>query len=327
MKRCLRLNILINILSTGCPRISVLSLKTFRAPKNPDWCPGCGNYGILSALTTALSELKLDPSKVVIVGGIGCSGKTPHYVFANGVHTLHGRAIPYATGIRLANPELTVIVTGGDGDLLGIGVGHFVSAGRRNIDMTILIFNNQVYGLTKGQASPTLPRGVKTKALPRPNIQDAINPVRLALASGYTFVARGFAYDVPHLKELIKKAVLHKGSAVIDILQPCPTYNDVFTKEFYTQRIMKLDNLKDWDPVVRAPEEADEKMLKAWEKASWGDKIYIGVFYQNELVPTYEDRVSERIPLYKKYPPAKIPISVDGKPLASISHIIQPRII
>ena len=303
------------------------ALKTFKAPKNPDWCPGCGDYGILSALTMALSELKLDPSKVVVVGGIGCSGKTPHYVFANGVHTLHGRAIPYAMGIRLANPELTVVVTGGDGDLLGIGVGHFVSLGRRNIDLTILIFDNQVYGLTKGQAAPTLPRDVKTKALPKPNIQDSLNPIKLALASGYTFVARGFAYDVPHLKELIKRAILHRGSAVVDILQPCPTYNDVFTKEYYVSRVTKLETLSDWDPVVRSPEEANTKIIRAMEKADFpGDKIYIGVFYQNELVPTYEDRISARIPGYLKYPPAKIPVSVDGRPLFSVSHIINRRL-
>ncbi|MEL9929313.1 MAG: 2-oxoacid:ferredoxin oxidoreductase subunit beta [Sulfolobales archaeon] len=303
------------------------SLKTFRSGKSPDWCPGCGDYGILSALTGALSDLKLDPSKLVIVGGIGCSGKTPHYVFGNGVHTLHGRAIPYATGIRIANPELTVIVTGGDGDLLGIGVGHFVSLGRRNIDMTVLVFNNQVYGLTKGQASPTLPRGVKTKALPKANIQDAINPVKLALASGYTFVARGFAYDVPHLKELIKRAILHRGSAVIDILQPCPTYNDVYTKEYYLQRIVKLETLDGWDPVVRSEEEREEKIEKAFRYAEWGEKIYIGLFYQNELVPTYEDRLAQRIPGYLKYPPAKIPISVDGRSIFSVSHIVNQRIL
>jgi len=303
------------------------ALKTFRGLKNPDWCPGCGDYGILSALTMALSELKLDPSKVAIIGGIGCSGKTPHYVFANGVHTLHGRAIPYAMGIRLANPELTVVVTGGDGDLLGIGVGHFVSLGRRNIDLTILVFNNQVYGLTKGQASPTLPRNVKTKALPKPNLQEAIDPVRLALASGYTFVARGFAYDVPHLKELIKKAILHKGSAVIDILQPCPTYNDVYTKEYYASRIVKLETLGNWDPVVKKPEEVEEKIMNAWEKSTFpGDKIYIGVFYQNELVPTYEERLLSRIPSYLKFPPAKIPVSIDGRPVFSVSHIVSQRL-
>jgi len=156
-----------------------------------DWCPGCGDFGIVAAMYRAFSELDLPPEKTVIVSGIGCSGKTPHFVKVNGVHTLHGRAIPFATGIKLANPELTVIVNGGDGDLLGIGVGHFVALGRRNIDLTIILHNNTVYGLTKGQASPTLRRGLRPKALPKPNIQDAVNPISLALASGFTFVARG----------------------------------------------------------------------------------------------------------------------------------------
>lgn len=301
--------------------------QLFRSGLSPDWCPGCGDYGILNAAIMALSELKLDPSKVAVIGGIGCSGKIPHYINANGVHTLHGRAVPFAMGIKLANPELEVIVFGGDGDQLGIGVGHFVSVGRRNIDMTIVIHNNQVYGLTKGQASPTLPRGVKTKALPKANIQDAVNPVRLALASGYTFIARGYAYDVPHLKEILKRAIQHKGLAVVDVLQPCPTYNDVYTRDVYAQRIVKLESLPGWDPVVRSPEEAEEKAKRAWDLAAWGDKIYVGVFYHNPLVPTYEERIAERIPAYLKFPPARLPISVDGRPLMSVDRILSTRIV
>jgi 2-oxoglutarate ferredoxin oxidoreductase subunit beta len=301
--------------------------QLFKSNVNPDWCPGCGDYGILNAAIMALGELKLDPSKVVIVGGIGCSGKIPHYINANGVHTLHGRAVPFALGIKLANPELEVIVFGGDGDQLGIGVGHLVSVGRRNPDMVIVIHNNQVYGLTKGQASPTLPRGIKTKALPRANIQDPVNPIRLALASGFTFVARGYAYDVPHLKEILKKAIQHKGLALVDVAQPCPTYNDVYTREVYAKRIVKLESLPNWDPVVRSPEEAEEKAKKAWELAEWGEKIYIGVFYQNPLVPTYEERISERIPLYMKFPPAKLPIEIDGRPLMSAERILAPRMV
>lgn len=299
--------------------------QLFRSGVNPDWCPGCGDYGILNAVVTALGELKLDPSKVVTVGGIGCSGKTPHYINANGIHALHGRPVPFALGIKLANPELEVIVFGGDGDQLGIGVGHFVSIGRRNPDITIIIHNNQVYGLTKGQASPTLPRGVKTKALPRANIQDAVNPVRLALASGFTFIARGYAYDVPHLKELVKKAIEHKGLALVEVAQPCPTYNDVYTREVYAQRIVKLESIPGWDPVVKSPEEAEEKAIKAWEYAVWGEKIYIGVFYQNPFVPTYEERIAERIPSYLKLPPAKLPVEIGGKPLFSVKRIIATR--
>jgi 2-oxoglutarate ferredoxin oxidoreductase subunit beta len=204
-----------------------------------DWCPGCGNFGILRAEEMAIKELGIDPKKVIVVSGIGCSGKIPHFIQLpiGGVHTLHGRSIAYATGIKLSNPSLEVIVNIGDGDGLGIGMGHFVHAGRRNIDMTVIVHDNGVYGLTKGQASPTLHRGLKTKSLPRPNINDAVNPISVALSAGYTFVARGYAYDVMHLKDLIVKAIKHKGLAFIDVLQPCPTYNDINTKEWYDKRI------------------------------------------------------------------------------------------
>jgi 2-oxoglutarate ferredoxin oxidoreductase subunit beta len=201
--------------------------------------------------------------------------------------------------------------------------------GRRNIDITIIIHNNQVYGLTKGQASPTLPRGIKTKALPMPNMQDPINPVRLALASGYTFIARGYAYNVQHLKEVIKRAIQHKGLSVVEVLQPCPTYNDVYTKEVYAQKIVYLEKeFPDWDPVVKSPEDVEGKIKRAWDLSETsGDKIYVGVFYQNPHVPTYEERIANRIPGYLKIPPAKVPIHINGKPIASVEHILKPRMV
>ncbi len=281
-----------------------------------DWCPGCGDYGILTAMEKALAELGLEPWKTVIVSGIGCSGKTPHYLYANGVHTLHGRAIPFATGIKLARPDLTVIINGGDGDLLGIGAGHFVALGRRNLDVTVIIHDNQVYGLTKGQASPTLPAGVKTKALPKPNLQDAVNPLALALTAGYTFVARAYALDVNHLKELIKAAITHRGAAVIDVLQPCITYNDVYTPQWYKTRVYRLDGDSRWDPVVREPSERAEKLAKALEKAyEWGDRVPVGILYQDTTRPTMEDRLAMRLPLYREKPPALQPIDVEGRPV------------
>ena len=280
-----------------------------------DWCPGCGDFGILAALQKALAELGLMPWQVAMVSGIGCSGKTPHFIYANGVHTLHGRAIPFATGIKLANPHLTVIVDGGDGDLLGIGAGHFVALGRRNLDITVIIHDNQVYGLTKGQASPTLPAGVKTKALPKPNLQEAVNPLTLALASGYTFVARAFAMDINHLKEIIKAAVKHKGAAVIDVLQPCVTYNDLYTTQWYRQRVYKLENEPGWDPVVRDPSEREEKLARAMEKArEWGDRIPVGIFYQDTTKPTIVERLSQRLSSYPENPPAKNVIEEQGRP-------------
>ncbi|MHA1616659.1 MAG: 2-oxoacid:ferredoxin oxidoreductase subunit beta [Candidatus Njordarchaeales archaeon] len=279
-----------------------------------DWCPGCGNYGILNAEILALRELGLDPTKTVIVSGIGCSAKTPHFINANGVHTLHGRGIPFAMGIKLANPNLTVIVHGGDGDLLGIGMAHFVALGRRNLDITVILHNNGVYGLTKGQASPTLRKGLKTKALTKPNIQDAVNPVAVALATGYTFVARSYAFNTKHLKEIIKKAIQHKGSALIDVLQPCVTYNNIYTKEYYEERIYLLEEEPSWDPVVRKPDEEEviTKLSNAWIKSmEWEDRIPIGIFYQNPYVDTFEERIRNEIPDYFENPPAKQPINTE----------------
>ena len=282
-----------------------------------DWCPGCGDFGITSAMQMALADLNLEPHKVVVVSGVGNAAKAPHFIKVNGVHTLHGRLLPFAMGIKIANPDLEVIGVGGDGDGLGIGAGHFVNAGRRNIDMTYLLFNNGVYGLTKGQASPTLPLGVKTKALPKPNINEAINPVSLAITSGYTFVSRSYAFDVLHLKNMIKQGIQHKGLALVEVLQPCPTYNDIDTKDWYAgedrkdpagkpqSRLYKLED-EGFDPVVHDWNEDFKKKVAGMEKAhEWGDRIPIGVFYQNPLEPTYQDRITKRIPFYIQNPPAK----------------------
>lgn len=288
------------------------SLNEYKTDVWIDWCPGCGDFGIVNSIYKAFSELDLDPSKTVIVSGIGCSGKTPHFVRVNGVHTLHGRAIPFATGIKLANPELTVVVSGGDGDLLGIGAGHLVALGRRNLDITVIVHNNGVYGLTKGQASPTLSRGLQPKSLPKPNIQDPVNPIALALSSGYTFVARAYSNDIKHLTEIIKRAIQHKGAALIDVLQPCVTYNNIYTMLYFKERIYKLEE-NGWDPIVHNPEETEEKLKLAMEKAmEWsgqGEKIPVGVFYQNPHVPSYEERIKTRIPFYLESPPAKQPIT------------------
>jgi len=265
----------------------------------------------------ALAELNLEPHNVVVVSGVGNASKTPHFVKVNGVHTLHGRLLPFAMGIKVANPNLEVIGVGGDGDGLGIGAGHFVNAGRRNIDMTYLLYNNGVYGLTKGQASPTLKLGMQTKSLPKPNINEAIIPVALAITAGYTFVARSYAFDVMHLKNTISQAIRHKGLAFVDCLQPCPVYNDINTKDWYAgednkdssgkpqSRLYKLEE-KGFDPVVHDAGEVFTKKVAGLEKAQeWGDKIPIGVFYKNELEHTFEERFTQRIPFYPANPPAK----------------------
>ncbi len=315
----------------------VAKITDYKTDIFADWCPGCGDFGIMTALQMALAEMELDPSQVVIVSGIGCSGKEAHNVKCYGVHTLHGRTLPFATGIKITNPDLTMIAIGGDGDGLGIGAGHFVNTGRRNLDMLYIIHNNGVYGLTKGQASPTLQLGLKTKAIPKPNINEAVNPIELALVCGYTFIARSYAYDVKHLKETIKQGVQHRGLAFIDCLQPCPTYNDINTKEWYGGEDRKdpktgkpqprLYDIQEtgYDPVVNEPAQDFEKKTQAMNKArEWGDRIPIGVFYKNNFEPTFIDRIVNRIPFYREKPPSKQKImDDDGFSTADLSDFVN----
>ena len=289
-----------------------------------DWCVGCGDFGILRGMEAALKELKLDFTDAVLVSGIGCSGKMPHFVAGpiSGVHTLHGRALSFALGIKLSNPSLKVIVNAGDGDTFGIGVGHFVSAGRRNASIALVVHDNRVYGLTKGQASPTMPLGERTKSLPKPNINSPINPIALAISSGYTFVARSFAYDTAMTKELIKQAVMHRGMALLDILQPCPTYNDINTNEWYRERIYALTD----DPEVHNESETLAKMIQALKNAyAEEDKIPLGIFYKNELVPTYEERIKANIPNYMENYPAMQKIEDNGSAITELEKLIDAR--
>ncbi len=303
-----------------------------------DWCPGCGDYGIVAGAQMALKELGVPNDRTVLFSGIGCHGKIAHYVNVSGVHTLHGRSLPFAIGAKLANPELEVLCFAGDGDGLGIGVGHFVHAGRRNVDLTYVIHDNGVYGLTKGQASPTLQLGLKTKSLPEANINASVNPIALALVSGATFVARSYAYDVRHLKEVLKQAVLHRGFAVVDVLQPCPTYNDINTKAWYSgedrkdptshrpvPRVQKLSE-GEWDPLVKetaGAQEATAKRLRGLEQALvWGDRIPVGIFYQDLRFPTYAQRIEERLASYPSSPPARQQVLLeDGTPAADLSDL------
>lgn len=247
-----------------------------------NWCPGCGDFGILVALKQALFELKLDPENTMIVSGIGCGSQAPHLVKVYGFHSLHGRALPVATGMKLANHKMNVIVIGGDGDGYGIGMAHLVHLSRRNVNLTYIVQNNQVYGLTKGQTSPTSDHGFKTKSTPEGVIEMAARPLGIALASGATFLARGFAGDIMHLKKMIMAGIQHRGFSLIDTLQPCVTFNKVNTYQWYQERISKLENDASYDPKNR---------LAAFQKAEeWGDKIHIGVYYTEER-STYEDEL------------------------------------
>ena len=302
----------------------------FRTDVAIDWCPGCGDFGILTALTQAFTELNLDPKNLAMVSGIGCSGKTPHYINAAGMHTLHGRGIPFATGLKLANPNLKVVLTGGDGDLLSIGAGHFVAEGRRNTGITVILFDNQVYGLTKGQAAPTMALGMQTKSLTRPNVFGQLNPVALALASGYTFVARGFSFDTKQLKEIVKRSIMHDGSSLIDVLQPCPTYNNINTMEVYRQKVYKLEDDKSWNPTVNESnvDHYEDIYQHAFVKALEMDKkIPTGVFYENNTIPSFPRRLNEHVKDYLSSPPALQSVQKNGKSLVDLANSFADKIL
>ncbi len=257
------------------------------------WCPGCGNFGILQAVKKALVDLKIEPHRVLFVSGIGQAPKLPHYTQGNVFNGLHGRTLPAATGAKIANHELTVIGIDGDGGAYGEGVGHLLAAARRNINITYLVHNNQVYGLTKGQASPTSDAGFVTKTTPL-GAGQSLNPLMLTLASDISFLARGFAGDIDHLSELINAAIKHRGFALIDILQPCVSFNRQNTFAWYKERVYKVEN-EDHDP--------DDKAAAFVRSQEWGDRIPIGIIYRQEK-PTFE----ELLPQLKEIPLVKQPI-------------------
>lgn len=246
----------------------------------PAWCPGCGNFAILRAFKEALAAEGIEPYRFCIVSGIGQAGKFPHYVRCNTFNGLHGRALPVATGIKLANHEMLVVAVGGDGDMYGEGGNHLLHAIRRNIGVKLFVHDNQIYGLTKGQASPTSMEGMVTKNQPLGVLSGQLNPMAMAVALDCGFVARGYAGDHEHLKSLIRSAFNHKGFSIVDILQPCVSLNKVNTYEWYGKRVYQIGD--DHDPSDR---------MKAFARAlEWGDRIPIGVIYRNDR-PSFESRL------------------------------------
>jgi 2-oxoglutarate/2-oxoacid ferredoxin oxidoreductase subunit beta len=261
------------------PAGPALKVVVGKSDTKPTWCPGCGDFGVVAAVEMAVKRLQIPSHEVVIVSGIGCSSNLPHFLSAYGFHGIHGRALPVAEGVRWANHALTVIATGGDGDGFGIGAGHFVHTMRRNVDMVYVTMDNQIYGLTTGQASPTSMMGQKTKSTPTGVIENPIDPIALALACGATYVARGFSGDVKHMADLIQNGIQHKGFAFVDALSPCVTYNKLNTFDWFRQRVYKLEGAGH-DPT---------NIVAAWQRAlEWGDKIPIGLFYKTDK-PTYEE--------------------------------------
>ena len=258
-----------------------LTKDTYKGKIHPDWCPGCGDFSVLSALQTALFELGLKPHQVLVVSGIGCSSNLPGFINAYGMHTLHGRSLAVATGAKLGNHELKVICTGGDGDGYGIGGNHFVHTMRRNVDLTYIVMDNQIYGLTTGQVSPTSVKGMKTKTTPHGSVENPINPIPMAIVGGATYVARAFSGKQKHLVEILKGAIQHRGFALVDVFSPCVTYNKDNTYQWFNPRVKILED-QGHDPA---------NFNKAIERGyQWGDEIPIGLFWKRTDLPSLEEQ-------------------------------------
>ncbi len=262
-----------------------VTLADLTKKEYPSWCLGCGDHTILFTLKNALVELDIEPHNVLIVTGIGCGSKVNHYIKTYGFEGLHGRTLPVATGAKLVNKGLTVIAVGGDGDGYGIGGNHFIQSMRRNLDITYIVQNNAVYGLTKGQYSPTSSKGFRSSSTPQGAIEEPINPISTAIVSGATFVARGYSMETKHLQKLIVDAVRHKGFSLIDVFQICTTYNKVQTWDYFKQRLYKLED-NGHDPA--------NKWL-ALEKAEECERMPIGLLYKEEGKPTYEDNYPDSV--------------------------------
>ena len=256
-----------------------MTIADFKTPEESWWCPGCGDFGVLAALQKALLELQVAPEDVAIVAGIGCSGKIGNYVNSYNIHVTHGRTMPAALGLKLANRELTVIAAGGDGDGYAIGMGHFIHAVRRNPDITYIVMDNQIYGLTKGQTSPTSGIGFETKSTPGGNIENTVRPLQLAVAGGASFVAQGFSSNQKQLVELIKAGVRHRCFSLINTLSPCVTFNKVNTYAWFKQKLVDLEKVDGYDPSDR------NTVMKTLMEH---DEMVTGVVYQNEKSRSFD---------------------------------------
>ena len=255
--------------------------------QTPEWCPGCGNFSLLNTLKKTLIGLEIKPHELIVVSGIGQAAKLPHYLRCNAFNGLHGRALPVATGIAMSNPEMPVLVTTGDGDCYGEGGNHFLHAIRRNANITLFVHDNQIYGLTKGQASPTTEEGTKTKTQPFGSLSSQFNPLTMAIAMGCGFVARGFVGEHEHLQNLMTEAINFRGFALVDIFQPCVTFNKVNTFNWYKERVYPLEDEYDEGDWLQAIDRSRE----------WGDQIPIGIFYRQT-----KEIITDKIPPLKDGP-------------------------
>jgi len=253
----------------------------YKSNVKPTWCPGCGNYAVLNALLSAFSDLDIEPDNTVIVSGIGCSSRLPFFTSTYGFHSIHGRALPLSTGLKTANPERTVVTVGGDGDGFSIGGNHFIHTSRKNPDITYIVMDNEIYGLTKGQNSPTSHDDLITKVNPYEAIEERINPVLMALSFDTSYIARGFSGDPNQLKDLITRGIQHKGFSFIHVMSPCVQYNHKVTYDSLKQRIKKL------------PDDHDTKERIAGMKLAFtNENLYTGLFYDIDK-PTFSEKLNE----------------------------------
>jgi 2-oxoacid:acceptor oxidoreductase, beta subunit, pyruvate/2-ketoisovalerate family len=259
------------------------TFKEFRNNVKPNWCPGCGDFSIQAAIQRAAANVGLEPEELAVISGIGCSGRISGYINAYGLHGIHGRALPIAQGVKLANRELTVIASGGDGDGFAIGMGHTVHAIRRNLNITYIVMDNQIYGLTKGQTSPRSAEGFKTKSTPEGSIESTLSPLEIAMSAGATFVAQSFSSDLKQLTALIEAGIKHEGFSLINVFSPCVTFNKINTYDWFKQNIVNLEQFPDYDPSNR---------IMAMNKIMETEGMLTGLIYQNTQRKSYEDMIS-----------------------------------
>src|ERR1700716_2425517 len=268
-------------MATALAPANHVAIADLKGKVDPDWCPGCGDFGVLAAVQKALVELQIPNHNVVTISGIGCSSNFPGFINTCGMHTPHGRALAVATGVKLDNHDLTVLVAGVDGDGFGIGGNHFVHTMRRNVDLTYIVMDNQIYGLTTGQTSPTSVKGMKTKSTPHGSVENPINPLPMAIVGGATYVARGFSAKQKHLVELLKGAIMHKGFSLVDVFSPCVTYNKDNTYQWFNPRVKVLEE-QGYDPT---------DFHKAIDKGyMWGEEIPIGLIWKRTDLPSLEEQ-------------------------------------
>ncbi|UXR70433.1 MULTISPECIES: 2-oxoacid:ferredoxin oxidoreductase subunit beta [unclassified Staphylococcus] len=258
------------------------TFKDFRNNVKPNWCPGCGDFSVQAAIQKAAANVGLEPDEVALITGIGCSGRLSGYVNSYGVHSIHGRALPLAQGVKMANRDLTVIASGGDGDGYAIGMGHTIHALRRNMNITYIVMDNQIYGLTKGQTSPSSAPGFVTKTTPKGNIEQNVAPLELALSSGATFVAQGFSSDIKALTKMIEDAINHDGFSFVNVFSPCVTYNKINTYDWFKEHLTDLNDIEGYDT-------SDKQ--RAIQTVVEHDSLVKGIVYQDTETPSYESQI------------------------------------